>query len=575
MKILVFIKQTPDVNSIKFDTKTNRIIRQGVPLMMNSFDKKAVEEAIRLKERYNADTIVASMGPPQASEVLNEALRMGIDRAALISDQKFGGSDTLATARILSEFARNIKPDLVLTGKFSLDGETSQVPPELAEFLGFHLLSSVSVIEDVSQDSIVVDRDVESGVIKCKTHLPAVLSVSEKINKARAIKPDTPDMSSRIEVFDANRIGLDISGSEYSPTVVTGTRFMNNKREVTMLKFDDDVYQKVLDIISESENALEKPKDIAIEPMTGDRDSILAVAVNDLKISEEISSKCSELALANSLDPIVFGNIPRELSSSLVGSTYYYTSAINADEIARHLYNFIIEHTPRYIVLPSTTDGREIAATIAAKMQLGLTADCIDIDIVDGRLIQYKPAFGGNIVATIYSKTTPQMATVRPGMFIKRIPRTPPKFVELSYNKGSEIEVLDYTRVSSDYPSLDSRNIVLGFGRGLKNRDFVLEILRLAEKLNAAVGASRPMVDLKFLPRQQQIGLTGTSISPAVYINFGISGQLNHVVGTRYSKKIISVNSDPNAEIFQYSDFGIVANLVDFVNSMNSFLDHL
>ena len=95
MKVLVFAKQIPDVNRIKYDPKTNRIVRENVPLSMNSFDRKAVEEAIRMKEKYGFETVVASMGPPQARDILNEALRMGIDSAYLITDRKFGGSETM------------------------------------------------------------------------------------------------------------------------------------------------------------------------------------------------------------------------------------------------------------------------------------------------------------------------------------------------------------------------------------------------------------------------------------------------------------------------------------------------
>ena len=100
MKVLVFAKQVPDVNSIRFDPATNRIVRENVPLSMNSFDRKAVEEAIRMKEKFGFHTVVASMGPPQAADILNESLRMGADEAYLITDRKFGGSDTLATSRM-------------------------------------------------------------------------------------------------------------------------------------------------------------------------------------------------------------------------------------------------------------------------------------------------------------------------------------------------------------------------------------------------------------------------------------------------------------------------------------------
>ena len=160
MKVLVFAKQIPDVNSIRFDPATNRIVRENVPLSMNSFDRKAVEEAIRMKEKFGFHTVVASMGPPQAADILNESLRMGADEAYLITDRKFGGSDTLATSRILAEFAERIKPDIILAGRYSLDGETSQVPPEVATMLGYSFRSSVSKIDiDTASNTLTVDQD--------------------------------------------------------------------------------------------------------------------------------------------------------------------------------------------------------------------------------------------------------------------------------------------------------------------------------------------------------------------------------------------------------------------------------
>ena len=165
MKILVFIKQIPDVNRISFDSKTMRIIREGVPLMFNSFDKKAVEEAIRIKEKTGSEVVVATMGPPSARDILNESLKMGADDAYLITDRKFAGSDTWVTAKILSMVVEYVKPDLVLTGKYSLDGETSQVPPEIAFMTGMKFKSSVFRIE-LSEDlkTITVEQDREDGV---------------------------------------------------------------------------------------------------------------------------------------------------------------------------------------------------------------------------------------------------------------------------------------------------------------------------------------------------------------------------------------------------------------------------
>ena len=125
MKILVFVKQIPEISRIEFDPKTKRIVRDKVPLIINPFDKRAVEEGIRIKEKIGGEVVVATMGPPSAADVLNNSLRMGADRAILISDPAYAGSDTWVTSRILSLVTKKISPDIVLLGKYSLDGKTT------------------------------------------------------------------------------------------------------------------------------------------------------------------------------------------------------------------------------------------------------------------------------------------------------------------------------------------------------------------------------------------------------------------------------------------------------------------
>ncbi|MCL5783383.1 MAG: FAD-binding protein [Candidatus Thermoplasmatota archaeon] len=574
MKVLVFAKQIPDVNRIDYDPKTNRIIRENVPLSMNSFDRKAVEEAIRLKEKHGYEIMVATMGPPQSKDILNEALRMGMDRAFLISDRKFGGSDTLATSRILSAFVKIVSPDIILMGKYSLDGETSQVPPEVAVFTGYSFKSSISKIEvEDSRKTLIVEHENERGLSKIRIPIPAVLSVSEKINRARAIKQDTPDMSERIEIYDSVKLGIDLVGSEYSPTVVTGTRKIESFRNVEMLDLNAEVYDKVSRIIRENRE-VKSGVDLIVLKDPGDKsDTILGVAINDKRTAGEISSKISQLANEHNLRATVFGNIDPEEESGISCHDYYYLDTGSNEEFEEGLTEFIKLKKPRYVIFPSTVDGREIAGTIAARLELGLTADCVDLEIKDGKLIQYKPAFGGGIVASIYSKTDPQMTTVRPGMFKALKPENPPKVIDVRNTFRSRNEVLENTPVPSEYMPLGSSNLVIGVGRGLKKREMLKEILGLAGMLDAAVGGTRPIVDMGFMPRQQQIGLTGSSISPGVYIALGVSGHANHVVGIRYCSKILAVNSDPSAEIFKFADYGIIADIQDFIHRFMNYLN--
>ena len=574
MKVLVFAKQIPDVNSIRFDPATNRIVRENVPLSMNSFDRKAVEEAIRMKEKYGFHTVVASMGPPQAADILNESLRMGVDEAYLITDRKFGGSDTLATSRILAGFAEKIKPDIILAGRYSLDGETSQVPPEVATMLGYGFRSSVSKIDiDSAGNTLTVDQDRENGIERYRLKIPAVLSVSEKINRARAVKPDVPDMKDRVIMVGSAWLGLDIDGKEFSPTVVTGTQPMESSRRVAMLDFGDGVYGRIMELMKSARSPRsEDNMEFHMPPYVDGNPVALGVAVGDPQTAMEIASRISQLATQHPINVAMIGNIPAVKLSGIACHDLYYVDSQDYMSLAGSILDFIGKHEPAYIVFPANSDGRDVASVVAAKLGLGLTADCVDLQVEDGRLIQYKPAFGGSIIANIYSRKTPAMATVRPGMFKRLISAEKPRIHKFPPGPGSGQELLDTIPVPSEYRPLNSSDAVIGIGRGIKKRDTIREVLKLADALNASVGATRPMVDMNFLPRQQQIGLTGMAISPAFYIALGISGQANHVVGIRYAGKVLAVNSDPAAEIFKYSDYGIVCDVNEFIEGFMSYL---
>ena len=142
MDIVVCIKQVPDTTEVKIDPKTNTLVRQGVPSIVNPFDKNAIEAGLRLKEKYGGRVTVVSMGPPQANDALKECLAMGADDAVLVSDRAFGGADTLATSYTLAATIRALGHfDVILCGKQAIDGDTAQVGPEMAEHLGITQLT--------------------------------------------------------------------------------------------------------------------------------------------------------------------------------------------------------------------------------------------------------------------------------------------------------------------------------------------------------------------------------------------------------------------------------------------------
>ncbi len=224
MEIVVCVKQVPDTTEVKIDPVTNTLIRQGVPSIVNPFDKNAVEAALRLKEAQGGKVTVITMGPPQAKEALKECLAMGADEALLISDRAFGGADTLATSYTLAAAIRKIGTvDMIICGKQAIDGDTAQVGPEIAEHLGWAQVTCVSEIDIVDQ-TVKLEREQEEGYELIETHLPVLLTVLKSINEPRlpTVKGTMKANRKEIPVWTAADMDVDPArlGLKGSPTQV-------------------------------------------------------------------------------------------------------------------------------------------------------------------------------------------------------------------------------------------------------------------------------------------------------------------------------------------------------------------
>ncbi|MBN1797125.1 MAG: electron transfer flavoprotein subunit beta/FixA family protein [Spirochaetales bacterium] len=187
MNIVVCIKQVPDTTDVKINPETNTLIREGVESIINPFDAYAIEEGVRLKEKYGGTVNVLSMGPPQVDASLREAISLGADEAYLLTDRTFAGADTLATAYTLAAGIRKIGDvDIILMGRQAIDGDTGQVGPEVAENLDIPHVTDIRKIEQIDdQGSIYLERLLEEGYVRLKTKLPVVITVVKEINEPR------------------------------------------------------------------------------------------------------------------------------------------------------------------------------------------------------------------------------------------------------------------------------------------------------------------------------------------------------------------------------------------------------
>jgi len=278
---------------------------------------------------------------------------------------------------------------------------------------------------------------------------------------------------------------------------------------------------------------------------------------------------------------VILGEHVRDQAQELIfrGADKVYTvnhaklGVFRVDPYARIVEALIEKYRPEILLASATTMGRTLMPVLAAKIHTGLTADCTELDIEPSSrlLLQTRPAIGGNVMATIKTpEHRPQMATVRPKSKkpLSRDPSRKGEIVEVHFGEEhlySRVKRLSFEPdVTSEAPIQDADIVVAG-GKGLKDKKNFDLVFDLAEALNGAVGASRPAVDQGWIPYSHQVGLSGKSVTPRLYVALGISGSAAHLAGMSSADVIVAVNKDPGANIFKVADFGIVGDLFEIV----------
>ena len=257
MRITVLMKPTPNIEKVRFDVKRGLVDRSSAKLEINPFDLHAIEAAVRIKESLGGSVTVISMAPPHAELALRDALARGADRAILLSDRRFAGSDTLATSYTLASAIRKLGDfDLIICGEKSVDGDTGQVGPEVAEFLGIPHVSYVTEIKEVSSKSLTVVSDLGNAYYLVRVKLPALISVTKEVNvprkpkfkdlmKARKAKIEVWTADDLRDVIDFNRLGLEGSATR----VVKAYYALEKGREGIKVKGDEGV-RKIIELLT-------------------------------------------------------------------------------------------------------------------------------------------------------------------------------------------------------------------------------------------------------------------------------------------------------------------------------------
>jgi len=225
MNLIVCLKQVPDTNEVKIDPKTNTLIREGVSCILNPFDAYALEEAVRVKEKYGGKVIALTMGPPQAEQILRDAIAVGADEAILLTDRAFAGADTWATSYTLTHAIRKIGAfDIIFCGKQAIDGDTAQVGPGIAGQLDIPQIIFVRAIREIAPGRIVAERMVEDGYEVVESSLPCLISVVKGINEPRmpSLRGIMTAKKAQITVWGSKDLDVDPAciGLKGSPTYV-------------------------------------------------------------------------------------------------------------------------------------------------------------------------------------------------------------------------------------------------------------------------------------------------------------------------------------------------------------------
>jgi electron transfer flavoprotein alpha subunit len=235
----------------------------------------------------------------------------------------------------------------------------------------------------------------------------------------------------------------------------------------------------------------------------------------------------------------------------------------------------IAETNPAIVLIPGTTAGRDYAPLVAARLGVGLAADCIELGMENGHLRGLRPVFGGRAVSRIrFGDSLPAIVTIRAGSFAKAEPGVSAPAVESFVATFSpddlRVSLVETTAKTAAGSRLDSADIVVSGGRGLQKPEHFTLVEDLADALGAAVGATRAVVDAGWRPHNEQIGQTGRTVSPRLYVAAGISGAVQHNVGMQGSDHIVAINRDPDAPIFKIASFGIVGDLFEIVPALTA-----
>lgn len=573
MRIAVLVKQIPKPDQLQL--VDGRLVREGVELEVNAYCRRANAKAVELAGS-DGEVVVFTMGPPSAEDALREMLACGATRAVHLCDRAFAGSDTLATARALAAAIRQQGPfDLVLTGLNSLDADTGQVGPETAEMLGLPFLPGVRELR-IDGAAVAARLETDDGHRWVDASLPLVLSAAERLcDPSKAAPAARADIDPRrIACLSASDLGLhdDEVGSRGSPTWVGPVRVSSVARRRLIATTAAEAVE-LLTELGAFGGAGERAHDV-VPVAGGDGPAIWCFSPpGGVAASEELLGEAAALAAQVGGEVTVVTPEPVRPGLGAAGADHVLVvpDAAEPDQWARAVSSAVAEARPWALLVEGTRVGRAVASAVAARTGAGLIGDAIGLEVSpEGRLIALKPAFGGQLIAPIGSRSTTQIVTVRPGVLRRRLPRNPttPAVRRLPHPGEPRVRTREVVVDDVEVHELLTAARLVGVGTAVAPDHYPL-LDQLRRVLGGApLAATRKVTDRGWLPRSRQIGVTGHAVGPDLYVAVGLSGKLNHMIGVRNARAVLAINSDPQAPVFAHSDVGLVGDWQQLVPAL-------
>jgi electron transfer flavoprotein alpha subunit len=625
LTIISLIKQVPLPSEMRMG-EDGLMDRTKAKSIINIDCQFGLEAGLQLKKQHpDARLIVCSMGPKSFETSLRTAISMGYDEAYLLSDRKLGGSDTYATGLAISTMLKHLgftkdskEPFIILAGRQTSDGDTAHVPSQVAENIGIPQATFVESVKPVGDGNVLAKRIIEGGYQMLKLPIPCVISLTPT-----GIPPRKPSLSGAIKArslqittFGIDDIGLGTEkiGINGSPTIVVKVvNIVSERAPITMSEGHNEaaLVDSLIANFKKGGNVLEKKEKVAKKETehpdfpdkdfrNGARGIITWAEVTNGKVSRpslELLTPARNLAnqLGNDTKvmTLIIGKNVKPFAQTLIEHGSDEVIVVENDKLEEYLVlpfssifaQVIKERKPEIALFAATTSGRELAPRIGMKTDSGVTADCTGLEIgeyIDKKeqviykpiLESRRPTYGESKLATILGFVCPQISTARAGTF--EVPKRMEgrKGIVSSFNpvledKDFVVEIVKTVRGEGGLQNLFDADVIIAGGRGTTGDNLGL-IKALAEELknqgiNAEWACSRPVVDEGIVEYARQIGQTGKTIRPKVYIAVGVSGAIQHIAGMKESEKIIAIDHNPKAHIFHNADFGIVGEYADIV----------